>query len=219
MEDIVRIQEVTDDIDLSLEDTDQTVTELNRTAKQLQTSLTQVRMRPLSDLVGRFPIFLRELCLQHGKNLELKIHGGGTLIERSILEALSDPLMHLLRNAFDHGIEDPATHLACGKPQQGVIEISAAHRGDQTLITISDDGGGINLDKIRQQAEQVDLVPVNTSDAELLSLIFEPGFSTAGQVSDLSGRGVGLDVVRTNIREIRGDIKVDTARSRNNLYS
>jgi len=213
MEDIVRIQEVTDDIDLSLEDTDQTVTELNRTAKQLQTSLTQVRMRPLSDLVGRFPIFLRELSLQYGKNVELKIHGGGTLIDRTILEALSDPLTHLLRNAFDHGIEDPATRLACGKPQQGVIEIRAAHRGNQTLIAIRDDGGGIDLDKIRRQADQSGLDPAvvaTASDAELLTLIFEPGFSTAGQVTNLSGRGVGLDVVRTNLQEIRGDIKVDT---------
>lgn len=212
MEDIIRIQEVTDDIDVSLEDTDQTVTELNRTAKQLQTSLTQVRMRPLSDLVGRFPIFLRELSLQYGKNVELKIHGGGTLIERTILEALNDPLMHLLRNAFDHGIEDPQVRLACGKPQQGVIEISAAHRGTQTLITISDDGGGINLDKIRREVAQLGLesAGIATSDAELLNLIFEPGFSTAAEVTDLSGRGVGLDVVRTNIREIRGDIKVDT---------
>ncbi len=212
LEDIVRIQEVTDDIDLSLEDTDQTVTQLNRTAKQLQTSLTQVRMRPLSDLVGRFPIFLRELSLQYGKNVELKIHGGGTLIDRTILEALNDPLTHLLRNAFDHGIEDTKTRQACGKPQQGTIEIKAAHRGNQTLITISDDGGGIDLAKIRRQAQlNFDAAMIATaSDAELLSLIFEPGFSTAGEVTDLSGRGVGLDVVRTNLREIRGDIKVDT---------
>lgn len=213
IEDIFRIQEVTDDIGLSLEDADQTVTELNRTAKQLQTSLTQVRMRPLADLVGRFPIFLRELSLQYGKNVELKIHGSGTLIDRTILEALNDPLLHLLRNAFDHGIEDPATRQACGKPQQGVIEIRAAHQGNQTLLSVSDDGGGIDLDRIRRQADQLDRDPAviaAASDAELLALIFEPGFSTASQVTDLSGRGVGLDVVRTNIREIRGDIKVDT---------
>ncbi|MBW4637468.1 MAG: hybrid sensor histidine kinase/response regulator [Gloeocapsa sp. UFS-A4-WI-NPMV-4B04] len=213
IEDIVRIQEVTDDITLNLEDTDQTVTELNRTAKQLQTNLTQVRMRPLSDLVGRFPLFLRELSLQYGKNVELKIHGGGTLIERTILEALNDPLMHLLRNAFDHGIEDTATRLACGKPEQGMIEIKAAHQGNQTLITVRDDGGGIDLDKIRRKADQLSSDPAifaAASDQELLSLMFEPGFSTADQVTDLSGRGVGLDVVRTNLREIRGDIKVDT---------
>lgn len=213
MEDIVRIQEVTDDIDLSLEDTDQTVRELNRTAKQLQTSLNQVRMRPFADLVGRFPRFLRELSLQYGKNVDLKIHGDGTLIDRTILEALSDPLMHLLRNAFDHGIEDPATRQVGAKPEQGAIEITAAHRGNQTIITVSDDGGGINLDKIRQQAKNLGLdaeAIAQASDQELLTLIFEPGFSTAVQVTDLSGRGVGLDVVRTNLRQIRGDIKVET---------
>jgi chemosensory pili system protein ChpA (sensor histidine kinase/response regulator) len=110
-------------------------------------------MRPLSDLVGRFPLFLRELSLQYGKDVELKIHGGGTLIERTILEALNDPLMHLLRNAFDHGIEDTATRIACGKPEQGMIEIKAAHQGNQTLITVRDDGGGIDLDKIRREAD------------------------------------------------------------------
>lgn len=218
-ENIVRIQEVTDDIDLSLEDTDQTVNELNRTAKHLQTSLTQVRMRPLSDLLVRFPRFVRDLCLQYGKNVELKIHGDETLIDRTILEALSDPLMHLLRNAFDHGIENPETRIAKGKPEQGVIEIKAVTRGNQTLITVSDDGGGINLDTIRRQAEHLNLdasalaksgVGIATAGDEILTLIFEPGFSTAGQVTALSGRGVGLDVVRTNLREIRGDIKVNT---------
>jgi len=213
METIVRIQEVTDDIDLTLEDTDQTVGELNRTAKQMQTSLTQVRMRPLTDLVGRFPRFVRELCLQYGKNVDLKIHGGETLVDRSILEALSDPLMHLLRNAFDHGLEDPATRRASGKPEQGVIEITAAYQGNQTLISVIDDGKGIDLDKIQEQAKHLGLDAAAiavASDEELLSLIFEPGFSTAGQVTALSGRGVGLDVVRTNLRQIRGDIKVDT---------
>lgn len=213
IENIVRIQEVTDDIDLSLEDTGQTFGELNRTAKQLQTSLNKVRMRPFSDLVGRFPRFLRELSLQYGKNVELKIHGGGTLIDRTILEALGDPLMHLLRNAFDHGIEDPTIRQACGKPEQGVIEITAAYRGNQTLITVSDDGSGIALDKIFAQAQHLGLDAAQlaaASDEELLGLIFEPGFSTAGQVTALSGRGVGLDVVRTNLRQIRGDIKVDT---------
>lgn len=213
LEDIVRIQELTDDVDLTLEDTDKTVGELNQTAKQLQTKLTQVRMRPFSDLVGRFPRAVRELCLQYDKKVELKIHGGGTLIDRTILEALGDPLMHLLRNAFDHGIEDPATRKACGKPEQGVIEIKAAIKGNQTQITVSDDGGGIDLVKISQQAINLGLdaaAIAGASDEELLGLIFEPGFSTADRVTPLSGRGVGMDVVRTNLRQIRGDIKVAT---------
>ena len=213
METIVRIQEVTDDIDLSLEDTEQTVGDLNRTAKQLQTNITQVRMRPLSDLVDRFPRAIRELSLQYGKKVELNIHGSGTLIDRAILEALSDPLMQLLRNAFDHGIEDAAIRQASGKPEQGAINISAVTRGNQTLISVSDDGSGIDLDKIRQQADRLglDLAAIAAaSDEELLTLIFEPGFSTAGEVTTLSGRGVGLDVVRTNLRQLRGDIKVNT---------
>ncbi|HEY9739595.1 MAG TPA: chemotaxis protein CheW [Coleofasciculaceae cyanobacterium] len=213
METIVQVQEVTSDIGLSLDDTDQTARELNQTAKQLQTNLTRVRMRPLSELVGRFSRALRDLSLQYGKLVELKVYGKGTLIDRSILEALSDPLMHLVRNAFDHGIEDPATRKTQGKPAQGVIEIKAAHRGNQTIITVSDDGNGINLDKIRRRAEAMGLdagLLAAASEDELLSLIFEPGFSTADRVTDLSGRGVGMDVVRNNLKSIRGDIRVDT---------
>ncbi|PPS39115.1 hybrid sensor histidine kinase/response regulator [Chroococcidiopsis sp. TS-821] len=213
MENVFRIQEVADDISLSIEDTTQTVGELNRTAKQMQTSLTQVRMRPLSDLLNRFPRFLRELSLQYNKKVELKIHGGETLIERNILEALNDPLMHLLHNAFDHGIEDLQTRRSRGKPEQATIEIKATTRGNQTIISVSDDGRGIDLNAIRVKAQQLGLdakALTTASEQELLTLIFEPGFSTARQVTNLSGRGVGLDVVRTNLSKIRGNIKVDT---------
>lgn len=222
METIVQIQEVTSDISLSLEDTDSTARELNQTAKQLQTNLTRVRMRPLSDLVGRFSRALRDLSLQYGKQVELKVLGKGTLVDRSILEAMSDPLMHLVRNAFDHGIEEPAKRTAQGKPAQGVIEIKAAHRGSQTIITVSDDGNGINLNKIRAKAEAMGLdagLLAAASEDELLSLIFEPGFSTADQVTALSGRGVGMDVVRNNLKQIRGDIRVDTQPGRGTTFT
>ena len=222
METIVQIQEVTSDIDLGLEDTDQTTRELNRTSKQLQTNLTRLRMRPLSDLVGRFSRALRDLSFQHGKQVELKVVGKSTLIDRSILETLSDPLMHLVRNAFDHGIETPEVRRTQGKPPQGTIEIKAAHRGNQTLITISDDGNGIKLDKIRSRAEDMGLdaeLLSSASEDDLLSLIFEPGFSTADQVTDLSGRGVGMDVVRNNLRQIRGDIRVDTSPGRGTTFT
>jgi chemotaxis family two-component system sensor histidine kinase/response regulator PixL len=222
METIVQIQEVTSDIGLGLEDTEQTARELNQTSKQLQTNLTRIRMRPLSELVGRFSRSLRDLSLQYGKQVELKVLGKGTLIDRSILEALSDPLMHLVRNAFDHGIEDPATRQAQGKPAQGVIEIKAAHRGNQTIITVSDDGNGINLNKIRARAEAMGLdagLLAAASEDELLSLIFEPGFSTADQVTALSGRGVGMDVVRNNLKQIRGDIRVDTQPGRGTTFT
>lgn len=213
METIVQVQEVTSDIELSLEDTEQVTRDLNKTSKQLQMSLTHVRMRPLSDVVDRFPRALRELSLQYGKQVKLAIHGSSTLIDRNILEAINDPLMHLLRNAFDHGIEDPETRRACNKPEEGTIEIRAVHRGNRTLITVSDDGKGIPLDKIRSKAEQMGLDPTllaAASDQELLSLIFEPGFSTSEQVTALSGRGVGMDVVRSGLRQIRGEITVNT---------
>ncbi len=213
MDNIVQIEEITTDIDLQLNDTERTTRDLNRTANQLQTGLTQVRMRPISELFNRFPRAIRNMSIQHSKPVDLKLKGGNTLLERSVLEALNDPLMHLLRNGFDHGIEPSAVRRANGKPDIGTIELSAAYRGNQTVITIKDDGGGIDLDKIRAKVKKMGLDEkeiATWSDSELVNLIFEPGFSTAEKVTDLSGRGVGMDVVRTNIREQRGDISVDT---------
>lgn len=213
METIVMVQEVTTDVQISLDDTDNISRKLNKTSKQLQRKLTQVRMRPLSDLTDRFPRALRDLCVEYGKNVQLKLEGANILIERSILEALNDPLMHLLRNAFDHGIEDPATRIQQGKPEQGLIEIKATNRSNNTIITMRDDGKGISLDKIRDRAIKMglDASLINqATDEEILSLIFEPGFTTSDQVTALSGRGVGMDVVRNNLKQVRGDIKVDT---------
>lgn len=222
METIVQVQEVTTDIQLSLDDTDQIARKLNKTSKQLQRKLTQVRMRPLSDLVDRFPRALRDMSVEYGKNVQLKVEGANTLIERSILEALNEPLMHLLRNAFDHGIEDPATRRALQKPEQGLIEIKATHHGNRTIITFRDDGRGISLDKIRAKAIAMGLEPTllaQATDEELLSLIFEPGFSTSEQVTALSGRGVGMDIVRNKLKLVRGDIKVDTVPGEGTTYT
>ena len=213
METIVQLQEVTSDIELELDSTEQTSRNLKKTYRQLQTGLTKLRMRPLSDILERFPRALRELSLQHGKPVELKVYGGNTLVDRNILEALNDPLMHLIRNSFDHGIENPEIRRTQGKSEQGQIEIRAFHRSNRTVISIHDDGSGISLDKIREKARQMgldEMLLAAASDQELLSLIFEPGFSTADQVTDLSGRGVGMDVVRNNLKQIRGDIRVDT---------
>lgn len=213
METIVQVAEVTSDIQLSVDDTDQIARKLNKTSKQLQRQLTQMRMRPFSDLVERFPRAIRDLNVEYGKNVQLRIEGGNTLIERSILEALNEPLMHLLRNAFDHGIEDPVTRKIQGKPEQGLIEIKAFYHSNRTMITIRDDGQGISLDKIRHHALKMgldDSLLASASNEELLSLIFEPGFSTSEQVTALSGRGVGMDVVRNNLKLARGDVNVDT---------
>jgi two-component system, chemotaxis family, sensor histidine kinase and response regulator PixL len=222
MDTIVQIEEITTDLDVQLNDTERTTRDLNRTANQLQTGLTQVRMRPISELFNRFPRAIRNLSIQHSKPIDLKLKGGSTLIERSILEALNDPLMHLLRNGFDHGIEPSAVRRANGKPDKGTIELSATYRGNQTVITIKDDGGGIDLDKIRAKVKKmgVDDKEIATfSDSELINLIFEPGFSTADKVTDLSGRGVGMDVVRTNIRSQRGDISVDTKLGKGSTFT
>jgi chemosensory pili system protein ChpA (sensor histidine kinase/response regulator) len=213
MEMIVQIQESTADIQLSLDDAEQTTRDLNKTARQLQTQLTQLRMRPLADVVEHFPRALRELCLQHGKQAHLSLHGSHTLLDRTVLEALADPLLHLFRNAFDHGIEAPEVRRAAGKPVHGQIDIEAGHHGNRTLIRIRDDGQGIPLEQIRTKAAQMGLdaqLLANASEADLLSLIFEPGFSTKAEVTPLSGRGVGMDVVREHLRQIRGEITVET---------
>ena len=213
METIVQVQEVATDIDLSIEDTDQISRKLNKTSKQLQRKLTQIRMRPLGDIVDRFPRAVRDMNVEHGKNVHLKVEGANTLIERSILESLNEPLMHLMRNAFDHGIEDPVSRIAAGKPESGLIEIKAYHRRNRTIITMRDDGKGIDIHKIRQKALGIGLdesLLEQATEEELLSLIFEAGFSTSEQVTSLSGRGVGMDVVRNNLKKIRGDITVNT---------
>lgn len=213
MEKIVQIQEVTNDLTINLDDTEAIAKDLKRTSKLMQNKLTQVRMRPLSDLLKRFPRALRDMSLEYGKQVELQVKGGSTLIEKTILESLSEPLLHLLRNAFDHGIEDPLTRKQQGKPETGTIAITASYRGNRTVITVSDDGQGINLEQIRERAKQMGWSPEKLAQAgekELLGLIFEPGFTTATTVTDLSGRGIGMDIVRNNIYKIQGDIQVNT---------
>jgi two-component system, chemotaxis family, sensor histidine kinase and response regulator PixL len=213
METIVQLQEVTTDIELSLQDLTQSVRGLNQTTRSLQKNLTRTQMSPFADVVKRFPRLIRDLSVQFGKSVNLKIVGEHTGIDRAILDSLSDPLIHLLRNAFDHGIEDVATRLAAGKSTTGNITLEASHRGGETIITIADDGGGIKINRIRDRLQQMGLPAeeiAKISEAELLDTIFEPGFSTASNLTELSGRGVGMDVVRTNIEEIRGRIQVKT---------
>ncbi len=219
---VVQIQEVTSDIELALGETETVSRSLNRTAQQLQVGMNQMRMRPLSAITDRFPRLLRELSMAHDKQVDLQVRGSNTLIERTIIEALQDPLMHLLRNCFDHGIEDRETRITQGKTPQGNIEIGASYRGNQVAITIQDDGAGINLEKIRSKVLSMGLTPAEievSGDKELVNLIFEPGFSTAEQVTSLSGRGVGMDVVRSNLRDIQGDITVETKTGQGSTFT
>ncbi|MGB7084570.1 MAG: hybrid sensor histidine kinase/response regulator [Phormidesmis sp.] len=212
-ETVVQLREVTADMQLSLRDIKQASNELERTAQELQINVTRATMRPLSDIVKQFPRLVRDLSLQYGKQVDFQVHGSSTLVDRYILETLRDPLMHLVRNAFDHGIETPEARQALGKPAQGKIDIWATHRSNQTVIVVEDDGAGIDLDSVQARAIQMGIDPElleEVSPEELIGLIFEPGFSTASEISDLSGRGIGMDVVRTNLSKVRGEIKVNT---------
>lgn len=221
METIVQIDEITNDFEIYLSDTEKLNRELTRTSKLMQNNLTKVRMRPLSDLLKRFPRALRDMEIQYNKRVDFQIKGGSTLLEKNVLESLNDPLLHLFRNAFDHGIEDTETRKKLGKPEVGKIEISATYRGNQTIIAIADDGKGINLEKIKVKAKKMGLDDedlAKTSEKELLDLIFEAGFSTTDTVTDLSGRGVGMDVVRQNVESIGGEIVVETKQGRGTKF-
>ncbi len=213
IETIVQLQEVATDIELGIGEIHQSARDLHYTTKSMQGNVTRTQMLPFADVVKRLPRMIRDLNLQFDKKANLKIIGETTLLDRSVVEVLSDPLMHLLRNSFDHGVEEPEARLAAGKAESGTITIQAQNVGTYTLITLSDDGGGINLDKIRDRVGKMGLTTAEVAqipETELLNFIFEPGFSTAEQVTQLSGRGVGMDVVRTNLQEVRGDVRVDT---------
>lgn len=213
MEGVVQIKEATNDLEIYLTEAEKINREFSRTSKLMQTSLNEVNMRPLSDLLKRFPRALRDMELIYNKKVDLVVKGGSTLIEKNVLESLQEPLLHLLRNAFDHGIETPETRKKLGKPEKGIIEISASHKGNRTIINIRDDGKGIDLNKIRVKGKKMGLEEedlAQASEKEILDLIFEPGFTTTDKVTDLSGRGVGMDVVRSNLEDVKGEIMVET---------
>ena len=212
LEDMVQLEESVDDITLFARQSDERLEQQQHMLTQLQDDLIWSRMLPLGEVLNRFPRILRNLSTTYHKPVSLKLAGTDVLIDKAVLEKLYTPLLHLLRNAFDHGVESPDIRRRQGKPEQGQIEIRAYHRGNQTIIEVRDDGQGLNLDRIRHRAlelgwlsaERMALTPPN----HLLELIFEPGFSTAHQVSKLSGRGIGLDVVRSQLRSIKGTVMV-----------
>lgn len=216
IETIVQLQEVGSDINLTLQDMGQAVRDINQTTRSLQNNVTRTQMVPFNEIVKRFPRVIRDLSVQFNKPVKLVMEGDATLIDRAVVESLGDALNHLLRNAFDHGIGSQERRLAIGKAPEGTITIKARNRGAQTVITLRDDGAGIRLDKVRNRLQEMGIPEWEVSqlsEADLLDCIFEPGFSTAEKVTELSGRGVGMDVVRTNLRDIRGEIQVDTERS------
>ncbi|PSB50697.1 hybrid sensor histidine kinase/response regulator [filamentous cyanobacterium Phorm 6] len=188
--------------------------QLRRITEQLRSRVMQLRVVSFSRAVDHLPRALRDMCLTYDKDVNLLLVGRDTKIDESLLDALRDPLVHLVRNAFDHGIEMPEVRQAIGKPASGQIEIEARHQGGQTIITIADDGKGIDPEIIRRKIVKKGLATEEQAQefsiTELYDFLFWPGFSTVEEVSDLSGRGVGLDVVRTNLRTVRGTVKVDS---------
>jgi chemosensory pili system protein ChpA (sensor histidine kinase/response regulator) len=213
MESIVQLYEVNADISLTLQALNETVGDLNQTTRVLQGGLTRSQMIPFEEMVDRLPRVVRDLSIELNKPVALKIEGEKTLIDREVIEALRNPLLHLVRNAFDHGIEDAKTRQQQGKPAEGKITLTAVQRGTQTLITVEDDGQGINFSKIRNRLRRQGISEdhlTTLSEHDLLETIFSAGFTTADALTELSGRGVGLDIVRESLKSIRGTIQVET---------
>ncbi len=190
--------------------------ELDRVADDLQTAVMGMRMQPVGRLFQRFPRIVRDLARQLGKEVELVLEGEGTDLDRSLVEALADPLIHLLRNALDHGVEMPAEREQGGKPRKGRICLSASQRGERIVISVSDDGRGMDPDILRRKAVEKGVIDAaqaaRLTESECYELIFRPGFSTAATVSDISGRGVGMDVVKTRVAELGGTLQVRSRR-------
>ncbi len=188
------------------------LSQLERNTRELQENVMQIRMLPISFSFNRFPRLVHDLSNKLDKKIELKLSGEQTELDKTVMEKIGDPLVHLVRNSIDHGIEMPADRLAAGKPEHGVIELNAFHEGGNIVIEIIDDGAGIRKEKLLAKAQANGLVAEgeHLTDAQIYDLVFHPGLSTAEQVSDISGRGVGMDVVRRNIKDLGGAIEVDS---------
>ena len=190
----------------------QAAADLDRVADEMQGAVLSMRMQPVGRLFQRFPRIVRDLARQLGKEVDLVTEGEGTDLDRSLVEALADPLIHLLRNALDHGLEMPDERLKAGKSRRGTVRLSASQRGERIVISVGDDGRGMNPEVLKRKAVEKGVIDeaqaARLSEGECYELIFRPGFSTAAQISDISGRGVGMDVVKTRVAELGGTLQV-----------
>ena len=191
----------------------QSVSQLTRNTRDLQEAVMSIRMMPMDFVFSRFPRMVRDLAGKLGKKVDFITNGAATELDKGLIERIVDPLTHLVRNSIDHGIEMPAARVAAGKSESGRLFLSAAHQGGNIVIEVADDGGGLNREKILAKARDNGLAVSDTmTDAEVWQLIFAPGFSTADIVTDVSGRGVGMDVVKRNIQALGGSIDIRSAR-------
>ncbi len=195
--------------------------ELEHLLRELQEAVMAIRTQPVKSVFQRMPRLVRETAAQTGKEVRLEIEGEATEVDKTVIERLGEPLTHMIRNAIDHGLEPPEERITSGKPAEGTVKLSAEHRGGRIIIEVSDDGRGINRSKVRQKAIERGLISpnANLSDEEVDNLIFLPGFSTANQVSNISGRGVGLDVVRRNIVDLGGRITIGSSLGKGSKFS
>jgi two-component system chemotaxis sensor kinase CheA len=186
------------------------LSQLERHIRDMQQSVMNIRMVPISFVFSRFPRLVHDISTKLGKKIELRLVGESTEVDKAVVELISDPLVHLIRNSLDHGIEMPSDRIEAGKPETGTIELNAYHRGGHIVIEIIDDGRGLDRSKLIKKAAEKGLIDENSvlSDKQAYELIFLPGFSTAESITDISGRGVGMDVVRRNIQSLGGNIEI-----------
>jgi two-component system, chemotaxis family, sensor kinase CheA len=180
----------------------------------LQGAVMKTRMQPIKKVFGRFPRVVRDLARTLKKEITLELEGEETDLDKNLVEALADPLVHLVRNSVDHGIESPEDRKAAGKPTMGTVKLAASQEGDHILLTITDDGKGMDPEKLKEIAIKRGVMDADTAarmtDVEAFNLIFAPGFSTKTEISEVSGRGVGMDVVKTKINQLNGTVKIDS---------
>jgi len=196
------------------EDLTKAVSNLDAVTTDLQGAVMKTRMQPIKKVFGRFPRVVRDLARSLNKDIQLVLEGEETDLDKNLVEALADPLVHLVRNSVDHGVEEPDVREAMGKPRQGTVILSASQEGDHILLTIKDDGAGMNAEKLKEIAIERGVLDADSAarmpDKEAFSLIFAPGFSTKTEISEVSGRGVGMDVVKTKITQLNGTVDIDS---------
>jgi chemosensory pili system protein ChpA (sensor histidine kinase/response regulator) len=220
---IVRVRESASDIEFLVDETDQVTRQLRQITNKLQEGINRSRMVPFAQITDRLPLGVRNNSIKFGKQVDLVVEGADTLIDKMILENLTDPMTHLVNNALAHGVEVPEERQRKGKPPKGRITVRAFHQGNQTVISVSDDGAGIDAERVKAKALDKGLItPAEAktlSRLEVYDLLFAAGFSTKEVADDLSGRGVGLDVVRTNLSSIRGVVNIDSNLGKGTTFS
>jgi len=197
-----------------IKELDEAIGTVERSVSDLQNLMMTIRMIPLNQIFNRLPRVVRDVAQYDGKEVDFIIEGGETELDRSVMDGLNDPLLHLIRNAVNHGIEAPETREKSGKPRKGSVKLSAHRDRDNVIIELTDDGGGINVEKVKSKAVEKGLITpdiaATLTTEQAVDLLFQPGFSTADTISDISGRGVGLDVVKRSIEALKGSIRVET---------